>query len=206
MAHDFVKQYEFNNGDELHIANLLKVKKMSYESFQKYAIRWRLEASKIHPSLSEEEFISTFIHVQEGLYYEKLLGTCAHNFSNLIKVGKEIENGIQEGRIVDKSAIQVIHQTFQAKILVNLQTKIRENNSIFITMQQSQHHPSDQVLQYHATSNYYNVRLKHPCEQQFHQAQTSSLPQKKVESFSFTPLDVPYAVIFERLRVNKLLQ
>ncbi|KAH0646393.1 hypothetical protein KY290_035063 [Solanum tuberosum] len=101
MARNCVKQYEFNNGDELHIANLLKLKKLSHESFQEYAIRWRLEASKMHPSLSEEEFISTFIHVQEGLYYEKLLGTCAHNFSYLIKVGKEIENVTTRAYILD---------------------------------------------------------------------------------------------------------
>ncbi|KAH0745156.1 hypothetical protein KY285_001157 [Solanum tuberosum] len=206
MAHDFVKQYEFNNGDDLHIADLLKVKKLSHESFQEYAIRWRLEASKIHPSLSEEELISTFIHVQEGLYYEKLLGTCAHNFSDLIKVGKEIENGIQGGRIVSNSPTKVVQQTFQAKIPINLQSKMRENNSIFTTMQQPQHYPSDQLLQSHATSNYCNMRLQHPCKQQLHQAQSSSRPLKKVKPFSFTPLDEPYADIFERLRANRLLQ
>ncbi|KAH0643138.1 hypothetical protein KY290_034744 [Solanum tuberosum] len=206
MARDFVKQYEFNNGDELRIADLLKLKKLSHESFQEYAIRWRLEASKIHPSLSEEELISTFIHVQEGLYYEKLLGTCAHNFSDLIKVGKEIENGIQGGRIVSNSPAKVVQQTFQAKIPVNQQSKMRENNSIFMTMQQPQHYPSDQFLQSHATFNYCNMHLQHPCKQQLHHAQSSSQPQKKVKSFSFTPLDEPYAVIFERLRVNGLLQ
>ncbi|KAH0695823.1 hypothetical protein KY289_013305 [Solanum tuberosum] len=135
MARDFVKQYEFNNGDDMNIADLLKMKKMSHESLQEYAIRWRLEASKIHISLSEDELISTFIHVQEGLYYEKLLGTCARNFSNLIKVGKEIENGIQGGRIVNNSTSQVVQQTFRAKILVNTQSKMRYNNSIFMTMQ-----------------------------------------------------------------------
>ncbi|KAK6796169.1 hypothetical protein RDI58_003870 [Solanum bulbocastanum] len=96
MARDFVKQYEFNNGDDLNIADLLKVKKMSHESFQEYAIRWRLEASKMQSSLSKEELISTFIHVQEGLYYEKLLGTCAHNFSDLIKVGKRLKMVFKE--------------------------------------------------------------------------------------------------------------
>ncbi|KAH0644899.1 hypothetical protein KY284_032783 [Solanum tuberosum] len=112
MAQDIIKKYEFNNGDDFHIANLLKVKKISHESFQEYAIRWRLEASKLHPSLPEEKLISTFIQIQEGLYYDKLLGTCAHNFSNFIKVGKEIENYIQGGRIVDNSAKQVVHQNF----------------------------------------------------------------------------------------------
>ncbi|KAH0678972.1 hypothetical protein KY284_020057 [Solanum tuberosum] len=34
MAHDFVKQYEFNNGDELHITDLLKVKKYRMNLFK----------------------------------------------------------------------------------------------------------------------------------------------------------------------------
>ncbi|KAH0729686.1 hypothetical protein KY290_000802 [Solanum tuberosum] len=72
------------------------------------------------------------------------LGTCAQNFSNLIKVGKEIENGIQGGRIVNNSVAQVVQQ--------------------------------------------------------------NSLPKKKVKSFSFTTLAEPYADIFERLRLNGLLQ
>ncbi|OIT27030.1 hypothetical protein A4A49_63498, partial [Nicotiana attenuata] len=53
MARDFVKQYEFNIGRDPHMADLLKVKKFPHESFQEYAIRWRLEASKIHPPLPE---------------------------------------------------------------------------------------------------------------------------------------------------------
>ncbi|KAG5574116.1 hypothetical protein H5410_063882 [Solanum commersonii] len=115
MGRDFVKKYEFNNGDELRIADLLKLKKLS------------------------QELISTFIHVKEGLYYEKLLGTCAHNFSDLIKVGKEIENDILGGRILSNSVAKVVHQTFQAKIPANLQSKMRENNSFFMTMQQPQY-------------------------------------------------------------------
>ncbi|KAG5580520.1 hypothetical protein H5410_051147 [Solanum commersonii] len=159
----------FNNG----MGHVQAQKKLPHESFQEYAIHWRLEASKIYPSLSEEELISTFIHVKEGLYYEKLLGTCAHSFSDLIKVGKKIQNGFQGGRILSNSPAKVVQQTFQPKIPVNLQSKMRENNSIFMTMQQPQHYPSDQFLQSHATSNYCNVHLQHPSKQQLHQAQPS---------------------------------
>jgi len=48
MAHDFVRVYEFNIGSDLRMIDLLKVKKLLDESFQKYAMRWRLEASKRH--------------------------------------------------------------------------------------------------------------------------------------------------------------
>ncbi|KAH0635842.1 hypothetical protein KY289_035757 [Solanum tuberosum] len=125
---------------------------------------------------------------------------------DLSAFGKEIENGILGGKIVSNSATKVVQQTFQAKIPVNLQSKMRENNSIFMTMQHPQHYPSDKFLQSHATSNYCNEHLRHLCKQQLHQAQSSSRPQKKVKHFSFTPLDEPYADIFERLRANGLLQ
>ncbi|KAG5596397.1 hypothetical protein H5410_037629 [Solanum commersonii] len=72
---------------------------------------------------------------------------------------QKIENGIQGGRIVSNSVAKVVQQTFQAKIPVNMQSKMRENNSIFMTMQQPQRYPSDQFFQSHATSNYCNARL-----------------------------------------------
>ncbi|OIT22551.1 hypothetical protein A4A49_31029 [Nicotiana attenuata] len=54
MAHDFVKQYEFNLGVDPDMHSLCKIEKMPHESFQDYAIRWRVEASKVHPPLSEK--------------------------------------------------------------------------------------------------------------------------------------------------------
>ncbi|MCD9559257.1 hypothetical protein HAX54_017118 [Datura stramonium] len=82
---------------------------MSHESFQEYATRWRLEDSKIHPPLPEEELISAFIQIQEGLYYDKFLRTCARNFSDLIRIGHDnedcpalrfkIQNMIESGKI-----------------------------------------------------------------------------------------------------------
>lgn len=100
MVYNFVKQYKFNIIVDPHMIDFFKIKKVPHEFFQEYATRWRLEASKIHPPLPEQELISAFIQIQEGLYYYKFLETCAHNFSDLIHIGKYIESGIQGGRIV----------------------------------------------------------------------------------------------------------
>ncbi|XP_059290866.1 uncharacterized protein LOC132044391 [Lycium ferocissimum] len=137
MAREFIKQFEFNNGGDPHIADLFRVKKMPHESFQEYAIRWRFEASKIHPSLPERELISTFIQNQEDLYYDNLLGACARNFSDFIRIGKELESAIQGGRIIDSSATQAIHQTFQAKIPGNLQSEMKDKEFASMTMRQA---------------------------------------------------------------------
>ncbi|MCE3215498.1 hypothetical protein HAX54_002596, partial [Datura stramonium] len=112
-----------------------------------------LEASKIHPTVPEEELISAFIQIQEGLYYDKLLGTCSRNFSDLICIGKEIESGIQGGRIVDNLKAQVDHQIFQQKISGNLQG---ENNSACMTMHPPQYHQNHKHLQSRATSDPYD--------------------------------------------------
>ncbi|XP_060210916.1 uncharacterized protein LOC132637920 [Lycium barbarum] len=207
MARKFIKQFEFNNGGDPQIADFLRVNKIPHESFQEYAIRWRLEASKIHPPLPERELISTFIQIQEDLYYDKLLGACARNFSNLIRIGKELDSAIQGGRIIDSSATQAVHQTFQAKILGNLQSEMKENQFASMTMHQAQCHQSHKFFQSYATMQYPRQKnSQHGYQQRFHQAQSSSRQQKKRKSFCFTPLDEPLASIFERLSAKGILQ
>ncbi|XP_060200631.1 uncharacterized protein LOC132628893 [Lycium barbarum] len=207
MARGFIKQFEFNNGGDPHIADLLRIKKTPHETFQEYAIRWRLEASKIHPPLSERELISTFIQIQEDLYYDKLLGACAHNFSDLIRIGRELENVIQEGRIIDSSATQDVHQTFQAKILRNLQSEMKENQFASTTMHQAQCHKSHQIFQSHATmQSPRQQNSQQGYQRRVHQAQSSSQHKKKRKSFCFTTLNEPLANIFKRLSAKGILQ
>ncbi|XP_060183150.1 uncharacterized protein LOC132613116 [Lycium barbarum] len=207
MTREFVKQFEFNNGGDPHIADLLRVKKTPHESFQEYAIRWRLEASKIHPPLSERELISTFIQIQENLYYDKLLGACAHNFSDLIRIGRELENAIQEGRITDSSATQAVHQTFQAEILGNLQSQMKENQFASTTMHQAQCHKSHQIFQSYATMQCPRQQnSQQGYQRRFYQAQSSSQHKKKRKSFCFTTLNEPLANIFKRLSAKGILQ
>lgn len=115
MAHDFVKQYEFNLGVNPDIHSLYKIEKMSHESFQDYAIRWRVEASKVHPPLSERELVSIVIDIQNGIYYEKLATMNVRNFSNLIRVGDFLESGIKEGKL----NMQTSNHALQPQMLEN---------------------------------------------------------------------------------------
>ncbi|OIT29890.1 hypothetical protein A4A49_56180, partial [Nicotiana attenuata] len=222
MAHDFVKQYEFNIRSDPHMAGLLKIKKMPHESFQEYAIRWRLEASKIHSPLPEGELISTFIQIHEGKYFDKLLATCAHNFFDLIRIGNELEYGIKEGRVGNPTS-QDINQTFHQEIPGSLQSKSKEENSIATTMHQPQcyvrwvgssHYDNNQFLQSHATSNFRSMHLQPNHQQSFQQnfqkkspqAQSSLRQQKKMKHCSFTSFDDPLVDILERLKAKGLIQ
>ncbi|XP_060211816.1 uncharacterized protein LOC132639382 [Lycium barbarum] len=167
MAREFIKQLEFYNGGDPHIADLLR----------------------------------------EDLYYDKLLGACARNFFDLIRIGKELESSIEGGRIIDSSAAQAVHQTFQAKIPGNLQSEMKEHQFTSMTMHQAQCHQSHQIFQSYATMQYPRQQnSQNGYQQRFHQAQSSSRQQKKRKSFSFTPPDEPLASIFERLSAKGIPQ
>ncbi|OIT32397.1 hypothetical protein A4A49_59649 [Nicotiana attenuata] len=144
MARDFIEQYKFNIQDSPTLCDMREVERMQYESFAEYAMRWRLEASKILPQLPENELISTFIKMQKGIYYEKLLCARLHDFSNLIRVEKLIESSIRAGRIVDKSKLQA---TSQGDALENLQGKNRKIDSACIPAHQPQSQQNSQLLQ-----------------------------------------------------------
>ncbi|XP_059285040.1 uncharacterized protein LOC132038380 [Lycium ferocissimum] len=56
MARDFVEQFKFNIGVSPNLYDMREIERMPHESFQEYAIRWRLEASKIRPPLPENDW------------------------------------------------------------------------------------------------------------------------------------------------------
>ncbi|XP_060181975.1 uncharacterized protein LOC132611578 [Lycium barbarum] len=163
MARGFIKQFEFNNGVDPHIADLLRIKKIPHESFQEYAIRWR--------------------------------------------IGRELENAIQEGRITDSSATQAVHQTFQAEILGNLQSEMKQNQFASTIMHQAQCHKSHQIFQSYATMQCPRQQnSQQGYQRQVHQAQSSSQHKMKRKSFCFTTLNEPLANIFKRLSAKGILQ
>ena len=101
MTRDFVEQYKFNTKVDPTVLNLIKLKKLSHESFEEYVIRWRMEASKIRHLPHEEELVQTLIRSLEGIYYKTLFFAGIQSFDSLIRIGKELEYGIQSRRIVD---------------------------------------------------------------------------------------------------------
>ena len=99
MARDFVEPYKFNTKVDPTMLNLIKLKKISHESFEEYVIRWRMEASKIRHLPHEEELVQTLIRSLEGIYYKTLFFAGIQSFDSLIRIGKELEYNIQSGRI-----------------------------------------------------------------------------------------------------------
>ncbi|KAK4721611.1 hypothetical protein R3W88_011844 [Solanum pinnatisectum] len=80
MAQNFVEQYKFNIKNDPTMFDLLKVGKLSRESFEEYVIRWRMEASKIRHSPHEEELVQTLIRSLDDIYYKTLFFTGIQSF------------------------------------------------------------------------------------------------------------------------------
>ena len=101
MDRDFVEQYKFNKKVTPTMFNLLKMKKLSHESFEEYVIQWGMEPSKIRHLPHVEELVQTLIRSLEGIYYKTMFFTGIQSFNSLILIEKKVEYGIQSGRITD---------------------------------------------------------------------------------------------------------
>ncbi|XP_075074513.1 uncharacterized protein LOC142162103 [Nicotiana tabacum] len=199
MDRGFVEQYKFNIGDSPTLCDMREVERMKYESFAEYAMRWRLKASKIRPQLPENGLISTFIVMQKGIYYEKLLCARLHDFSDFIRVGKLIESSIQAGSIVDKSKLQA---TSKGDALENLQGKKRKIDFACIPAHQPQSQQNSQLLQTHIQIQPTQQNVQH----QAYQEQSSYRYSENLKFRTFIPLKESLTSIFERLKEKGLLQ
>jgi len=82
------------------------MKKTDSETFREYAQRWRQKASQVQPPLSEKEIVRVFVKTLDRTYFEKLLGCVTNHFSNVVIVGKQVEDAIKENKLSGPS----IHQ------------------------------------------------------------------------------------------------
>ncbi|KAK4716321.1 hypothetical protein R3W88_014659 [Solanum pinnatisectum] len=186
MARDFVEQYKFNTRNDPTLLDLLEVRKSIHESFEEYVIRWRMEASKICHLLNEEELVQTLIRSLNGIYYKTLYFAGIQSFDSLIQIRKELEYGIQSGRIIDKQ----IH--FQ--VLKNPSDEKSKNISTTIPLKQN----NQNTEQVHAIFDSCGTGFKpyNPRVSQF----------KVRKPRTFTPLMETLTIIFQRLWAKGLLR
>ncbi|PKI39488.1 hypothetical protein CRG98_040121, partial [Punica granatum] len=70
------------------------------QKFEEYAAKWRAQAAKHIPSISEAQQIQLFHSTLRGVYYSHL-SAYTSSFSDLIEAGKELDLGIKLGRMED---------------------------------------------------------------------------------------------------------
>lgn len=85
---------------------LEKIKPKSIENYREYALRWRKEAARVKPPMSEREITEMFFQTQKPEYYEKILCMIGQKFVEIVKVGEALEDGFKTGKVTNLIALQ----------------------------------------------------------------------------------------------------
>ncbi|RDY11568.1 hypothetical protein CR513_03760, partial [Mucuna pruriens] len=73
--------------------------KKASKMFKEYAQRWREIAVHVQPPLSQREMVTMFVETLQPPFYEKMVGSVASNFYNLVVIRECIEMGVRNGKI-----------------------------------------------------------------------------------------------------------
>ncbi|XP_070036494.1 uncharacterized protein [Nicotiana tomentosiformis] len=106
MASDFMDRFRFNTENVPDVFYIQNLQKKPTKTFREYATRWRSEAAKVRPTLEEEQMNKFFVPAQDPQYYERLMVIENHKFSDIIKLGERIEEGIKTGMVTNFEALQ----------------------------------------------------------------------------------------------------
>ncbi|KAH0672543.1 hypothetical protein KY284_023630 [Solanum tuberosum] len=233
IAEDFMERFRLNIEIVLDRSYLEKLKKKTTETFREYAIRWRSEAARVQPLEDENEMKDIFIKAQVNMYYERMLLMIGAKFTDLVKTGDALEEGIKSERVTNFAALQETNKAIQFGKIGGIKKKKEEVTTIMNMQEQrpSQmhtyhslplHSPYNQMFSpisypvYSTQPTYYQQppTYKHsPHYQQpvcFQPPNNSATPQRPRQNFdkrkTYTPFAEPYAQLFERLKVAGLIQ
>ncbi|XP_070054240.1 uncharacterized protein [Nicotiana tomentosiformis] len=113
MVSDFMDRIKFITENVPDVFYIQNHKKKPTETFREYATRWRSEAAKVRPSLKEEQMNKFFVRAQDPQYYERLTVIKSHKFSDIIKLGERIKEGIKSGMVTNFEALQATNKALQ---------------------------------------------------------------------------------------------
>ncbi|XP_070008502.1 uncharacterized protein [Nicotiana sylvestris] len=114
MASNFMDRFRFNTENAPDVFYIHNLKKKATETFHEYATRWRSEATKVKPTLEEEQMDKFFVWTQDPQYYERLMMIQNHKFSDIIKLGERIEEGIKSSIVTYFEAFQATNKALQS--------------------------------------------------------------------------------------------
>ncbi|KAK4721901.1 hypothetical protein R3W88_012134 [Solanum pinnatisectum] len=99
LAKDFIERFAYNVKIVPDRYSLEKMKQKSNESYREFAYRWRKDAARVRPPMSEKEIVEVFVRVQEPEYYDRIMLLVGAKFAEIVKVGETIEDGLKQGRL-----------------------------------------------------------------------------------------------------------
>ncbi|XP_070050696.1 uncharacterized protein [Nicotiana tomentosiformis] len=102
------------NDERIHVFYIQNLKTKPTETFREYDTRWRSESAKVRSALEEEQMNKFFVKAQDPQYYERLMVIENHKFSDIIKLGERIEEGIKSGMVTNFEALQPTNKALQS--------------------------------------------------------------------------------------------
>ncbi|XP_070056848.1 uncharacterized protein [Nicotiana tomentosiformis] len=113
MAQAFVKQFQYNIDITLDRNSFSNLKKKPTESFRVYAIKWREQAARVKPPMDDHKLITVFLQAQEPDYFQNMMSAVGKSFSEAIKIGEMVENGLKTGKIISQAVLKAATQAVQ---------------------------------------------------------------------------------------------
>ncbi|XP_070057458.1 uncharacterized protein [Nicotiana tomentosiformis] len=113
MASDFMDRFRFKTENAPDVFYIQNLKKKPTKTFREYATQWRSDAAKVRPALEEEQMNKFFVRDQDPQYYERLMVSENHKFSDIIKLGERIDEGIKSGMVTNFEALQATNKALQ---------------------------------------------------------------------------------------------
>ncbi|RDX92413.1 hypothetical protein CR513_25462, partial [Mucuna pruriens] len=95
LAEAFLRQYKYNQDIAPDRSRLQNLSKMEFEGFKDYAQQWRELAAQVQPSLTEKEMVTMFTNALSSPFYDKVVGSVASSFADLVTVGERIESSLK---------------------------------------------------------------------------------------------------------------
>ncbi|KAK4726767.1 hypothetical protein R3W88_031684 [Solanum pinnatisectum] len=107
LAKDFTERFGHNVEVAYDRYYLEKIKQKSIKNYREYTLRWRKEAVRVQPPMSEREITEMFIQTQKPEYYERILCIMGKKFVEIVKVGETLEDGFKTGKVTNLTALRV---------------------------------------------------------------------------------------------------
>ncbi|PKI65467.1 hypothetical protein CRG98_014125 [Punica granatum] len=98
LSRKFIDQYQYCAEAPRTLLELSMKEIAQDQKFEDYATKWRAQAVKHVPPISEVQQIQLFHSTLRGVYYSHLLANTS-SFSDLIEAGKKHDMGIKLGRM-----------------------------------------------------------------------------------------------------------
>jgi len=95
----FVQQYKFNVDMVPDRSDLQSMTQKGGETLKEYAQQWKDVVVQVNPRIEEKEMTKLFLKTLNQFYYERMVGSVPRDFTKMVSMGIQLEEGVREGRL-----------------------------------------------------------------------------------------------------------